>query len=770
MESFDLSRLTDFDFEAVCKDLFEEELGVSLEIFSAGPDGGVDLRHFGDAEEALIIQCKHWHRSTRSKLIEYIRKSEAPKVQRLRPYRYILATSVELTKDAKDKLFQALKPYATTPGDIYGRHELDALLRKHERVVRRHLRLWLTSATVLNSLLSKHLITRSHALTQEVNSTLRTYAVNPSYARALDTLERRNVCIIAGLPGIGKTTLGHVLCAHYLAHNYELVEISEDVDEANRAWDDSGHQIFYYDDFLGQTSLDEKLGKNEDIRLISLMRRVSASSNKKFILTTREYILARARQRYERLDRHPFDILTCVVGLGDYSRKARAEILYNHVYASPLPGTVKATFADPSTYRRILEHRNFNPRIIASTLADMHHLADKPDGAATEVLANLEDPSRLWDHIVKNQLDEPEIRVLKFVFSFLSTVPLRVLEESWRGYGYRVRDLRKSLAVLDGTMLRSFSKMETLFDTEENIHVEFHNPSVRDYLITYFSSDIDEIESLIGLVRYFDQLETLWIGLPVRGGGPVLLKYRELRGQLEEAATAAAQAAPVQDEEGITRQIDPVRRAWFLFEMSELLDSPTMRVLGFQQVDAHLRGSAPADKREIGLLLDMLAEDDAPEARQALESCVELELEHLFNVTNWAEIELADEVLQSIEYVRPGIAAQNARRELDSIREEYVVDAFEDWLERGVDSGYDESDIQEMVDFYSTGELTPAGFEEAATRLDRVELDYPGDPKLFHDYKYHARKTGLNYSEKLRIMMRSLGERQRPEDPDLPDA
>jgi hypothetical protein len=52
VETFDLSRLTDFDFEAVCRDIFEEEFGVSLELFATGADAGVDLRHFRTNEQA----------------------------------------------------------------------------------------------------------------------------------------------------------------------------------------------------------------------------------------------------------------------------------------------------------------------------------------------------------------------------------------------------------------------------------------------------------------------------------------------------------------------------------------------------------------------------------------------------------------------------------------------------------------------------------------------------------------------------------------------
>ncbi|MFI6960464.1 restriction endonuclease [Streptomyces sp. NPDC050255] len=456
METFDLGRLTDFDFEAVCKDLFEEEFGLRLEIFATGADGGVDLRHLRPAAaDPLVVQCKHWNRSGRAKLIEHIKNVEAKKVAKLRPQRYILATSVSLTKDAKDKLLDALKPYVKTPSDIYGKEEIDALLRKHDQIVRRHLRLWLTSASILNALLAKNIVTRSQELARDFENTLRTYAVNPSHARALDVLENKHVCVIAGIPGIGKTTLSQVLSAHYMATGYELVEISEDADEANRIWDDEVAQVFYYDDFLGQSTLAEKLGKNEDSRILSLMKRVSNSTNKRFILTTREYILAQARQRYERLDRHPFDVHTCVIDLGDYTYQARASILYNHVYGAHLPQVIKESFADPHVYRRIIGHRNFNPRIVALTLTDSASLSGGGDSLVDDLIANLEDPQRLWDHIVRNQLGETDLKLLMLILSFMSDIRLDDLQELWIECGGSLRDLRRAVNILDGTMLKS---------------------------------------------------------------------------------------------------------------------------------------------------------------------------------------------------------------------------------------------------------------------------------------------------------------------------
>ena len=97
MTQWDLGRLTAFDFEQVCRDLLGRVWGVDLEIFTEGPDGGVDLRYcFPDKELQLIVQCKHYIRSGKSKLITALR-NEKPKVDELAPGRYVVCTSVELT-------------------------------------------------------------------------------------------------------------------------------------------------------------------------------------------------------------------------------------------------------------------------------------------------------------------------------------------------------------------------------------------------------------------------------------------------------------------------------------------------------------------------------------------------------------------------------------------------------------------------------------------------------------------------------------------------
>jgi len=510
MDRFELGRLTDFDFEVVCKDLFEDILRTKLEIFAKGADAGIDLRRIEDANATTVIQCKHWQMSARAKLIRHMDRTERPKIEALRPGRYILATTVDLTVDAKDKLMEILRPYLVSLDDLYGVEEIVAELRSRPGIVQGHLRLWLNSAAVLQALLIKDVVTRSATLVDEIDESLKTYAPNESYTRACDILEQQRVCIIAGLPGIGKTTLARVLAASYVSAGFELVEISEDVNEANRVWDDSRAQIFYYDDFLGQANLADKMGKNEDSRLLSMLKKVRRSANKYFVLTTREYILAEARQHYEKLAAHDFSPLTCVLDLSDYSRKVRAEILYNHVFHSGLPPGQRAPFAEREVYSPILSHRNFNPRLVALSLELYNEEKDSvPYAAAANVLENLEDPRRIWQHIIENDLDEPALHLLEVLLTAGPLASLTNLEAAWQAYRHHLgrssesRQFRRALGVTENTMVR-FQRINGV------ITASFHNPSVRDFMRSYLAQERGAIAGLLSASISFEQVEQIW--------------------------------------------------------------------------------------------------------------------------------------------------------------------------------------------------------------------------------------------------------------------
>lgn len=128
-------------------------------------------------------------------------------------------------------------------------------------------------------------------------------------------------------------------------------------------------QIFLYDDFLGRSSLGDKLHKNEDERLVSLVRRVARVPDKRFVCTTREYLLTQARQSHERLDRADLEHHTATVAIEAMNREQRASIFYSHVHWSLWPCDAKRAFADPWNYRPVIDHVHFSPRVLADQLS-----------------------------------------------------------------------------------------------------------------------------------------------------------------------------------------------------------------------------------------------------------------------------------------------------------------------------------------------------------------------------------------------------------------
>ena len=367
MTTYNFSEISDFEFEALCRDLLQEELGVSLELFTPGPDGGIDIRYVGcqeNEEHTIVGQCKRWAEGAFTSLLRHLSREELPKIRRLAPQRYIVMTSVQLTPDRKERVVRSLEPWIQTPKDVMGKHDISGLLARHSDVERRHIKLWLTSTEVLDALLNSDIFNRSEDALEQAKQQLRLWVPNPSFARAREILDANRVCVISGPPGIGKTMLANVLSAGYASRGYQLVAISDDIDEGDRAWRSNVRQVFLYDDFLGHVTYGElRLRKNEQSRLAQFMERVRRSDNKRFILTTREYILSEALNRYERLSGTEIAMSKSIISLEDYTHLIRARILYNHLFFSDLPSNLKTSLLPNERYWDVIRHRNYNPRV-----------------------------------------------------------------------------------------------------------------------------------------------------------------------------------------------------------------------------------------------------------------------------------------------------------------------------------------------------------------------------------------------------------------------
>jgi len=133
--------------------LLQAEWNVALEAFKTGRDGGIDLRYAPAGDGTIIIQCKHFVGSGFRKLLAHLVADELGKIQRLKPSRYVLVTSVALSPDNKNEIVRALHPFVLRANDVVGAGDLEGLLSRHPAVETSNFKLWLTSTSVIERVL-----------------------------------------------------------------------------------------------------------------------------------------------------------------------------------------------------------------------------------------------------------------------------------------------------------------------------------------------------------------------------------------------------------------------------------------------------------------------------------------------------------------------------------------------------------------------------------------------------------------------------------------
>ena len=516
MPNYRFSEISPFEFEELCRDLLQVELGLALELFAPGPDEGIDIRYVGPVEGescTLIAQCKRWAEDDYVGLLSHLKRIELPKIRTLTPKRYILMTSVKLTPHRKREIIGALHPWINTSGDVYGNHDISGLLARHIEVERRHIKLWLTSTEVLDALLNSDIFNRSEDVLERAKRQLRLWVPNAISHRAAEILKSNHVCIISGAPGIGKTMLAHVLLAGYARLNYQHIAISGDVSEAERVWRSDIKQVFLFDDFLGRVTYGElRLQTNAESRLAAFLERVRGSENEKFILTTREYILSEAIQRYDRLTEIDLATAKSIVSLEDYTNLVRGQILYNHLFFSDLPQNLKIALLSGKRYWDVIRHRNYNPRVIDHAVSLQNVEALSPGEFVSNIFAALENPTAVWDRVFRD-LSEMARRILRAIASLPASVLLDDLRNAVQGMAPNDFDPGKfmdSVSVIEGTFIDIMEAKPGARSSERLVAIR--DPSVRDYLWARLETVHGEADAILDGAVFFEQCEILYVG------------------------------------------------------------------------------------------------------------------------------------------------------------------------------------------------------------------------------------------------------------------
>jgi hypothetical protein len=474
-----------------------------MESFGPGKDAGIDFR-FARVDDTTVIQVKHYVDSPTSALVRSA-KIENEKVARLCPRRYIFVTSSSMSPGLKEQIIAAMPDAPIDHGDVVGREDLNNLIGRHPSVLHRHFKLWLTHTETLERILHSGIYNRTDAELDSIKRLIPRFVQNESVARAEAILESRGALVVAGEPGVGKTTLARVLTWLHLAQGWRVFVV-EDLDDAMQVLTTGEKRLIFFDDFLGQISLTTDVIRHVDQRFPAFLERVRTNKDLRLIVTTRSYLLAQAQMQSDRLSSEKFAASELVLNVGSYTRGIRAKIVFNHIFFSDLTSKEKQALLRDDFYLKIIDHKNFNPRLIDMlTSSDYQAIQDAPiTKVITTVLAR---PTALWEKPYRFHLEE-DSRILMCALFFSPGYPsTRSLLDTFRRYsrelnpsadGREAVRFRQALKPLEGSIVSVF-----------NGWIYFNNPGVRDFMTTVVIED-ELILPALRAVTSFSALDAVW--------------------------------------------------------------------------------------------------------------------------------------------------------------------------------------------------------------------------------------------------------------------
>ena len=529
---YDFRQLSPHDFERLVRDLLQAQWSQQLESFKTGRDGGIDVR-YARGDDNVIVQVKHYVRTGLAGLTRDL-ANEDKKLTKLKPSRYVIATSVPLSPANKEKILDALPSAPLVTSDVLGQDDLNNLLTLHPTIEQRHPKLWLTSRAVLDQVLHNAEITRSEFEVRKIHQQIRRYVQTEAFREAERRLADESVVMISGPPGIGKTTLANMLLYEHLSQGWQAVVIDRDIVEGSKLFQRQVTQVFYFDDFIGATLIGEGVSAN-DKALLNFIALVRADPTSRLILTTREHLYEQAAARSERLREAGLDSDRVVLRMPTYTTRQRAQILYNHIYFSELPNAHVDALLEGDFYRKIIRHERYNPRVIEWMASHKRIRSIPAEKYQTFINQLLDNPIEIWRHAYEEELSHAARSLLLVLWSFEGRIGLPILSRAfsrfhkYRGNKYRFgrspQDLNRALKELNGSFTKPWGRNA----------FEFADPSVFDLVSAILREAPDNFSDLLVSATLFSQIERLWMFARSKNRGILRETWQE----------AAGEAAPI---------------------------------------------------------------------------------------------------------------------------------------------------------------------------------------------------------------------------------
>jgi hypothetical protein len=315
-------------------------------------------------------------------------------------------------------------------------------------------------------------------------------------------LDENHIAIITGEPGAGKTMLSKQIALEHVASGYEFLFSSGEVAEIESAIIPDKKQFILYDDFLGRNFL-VALEKNQDSAIVALLERVRRSNNLRIVLTSRTTILNRGKKLGDQFEIHSIDRHEHEIEVTAFSRIEKAHILYNHIWHSLLDIEFIDEIYDSNRYLAIIDHQNFNPRLISFLFDRLKIPPGMPPSSYWKyVQERLENPEDIWRKFIDDQISDLERVALLITTFYRSGIEEECLYDTLSSLATSSRYNKLSPFLSSRMMMvRSLesicgSLLSRIRYNDGKIRYDLFTPSIGDYILRNYFVDRDLVKEL----------------------------------------------------------------------------------------------------------------------------------------------------------------------------------------------------------------------------------------------------------------------------------